>query len=418
MDRAQWLVRETLHRVRISALHRLFHEGHHTEASKVNGIILRQYQQTRNSLDDLERGIRELGPETPQPTTVRDAGAQNSKALIQLDEVPSVLNSTKQTEEPFTDSYNSPPSIQAVLNGDTPAALCSREKKQPGKSAAAIDKSTNIPVLLLQPGLMYMMEHIRSSTQVVYCLEEKRRNAVQAIQTTYEDKAVSSEALKTTLNDEEQISDTVHEKEMTEDAKNDAWREVLLMDQTISNERKNLDLTRMAFLSTIERALSEAQLLKQIPDKDEAWKAREQLYNRSMPALPTNKTASVSVVSADNLFRRAALANLSEVHNLYMDHLDQFENRGGMYENDFREYRQAFNEGACSLTMTDFDRTYVRNITNLTRGLQKAEVAYDTALQQARRLGLLENDTGKNRILFRMSRMVTERASRPVSVPG
>ncbi|MCJ1320095.1 hypothetical protein MMC15_005432 [Xylographa vitiligo] len=392
MDRAQWLVKETLHKVRNSALHRLFHEGHHTEGSRVSGTILQLHQQTHDSLDELERGIRESGPDKSQSSNVRYAATQNATNLIQLKEAPDVQNATTQTEDLVAESYNCPPVIEAALNEDTLAALYSLAEKDPGKAVAVRDKSTNFPVLLLQPGLMYMMEDIRSSKQVVNSLEERSRNAVQAIQTTYEDIAVASEALEKSSNPEGQSRDIQQEKATTENAKNNAWKEVLLIDQTIATEKKNLELTRIAFVNTIERALSEAELLDPIADQDEAWKAKEHLYDHSIPAIPATEPASISVISADELFRQAALADLSETHHRYMDHFDQFENRGEEYENDFREYRQAVDDGTCSLTMTDFDRAYVRNISNLTRCLWKAEVAYEAALERARRLGLLENE--------------------------
>ncbi|MCJ1289032.1 hypothetical protein MMC34_000564 [Xylographa carneopallida] len=392
MDRAQWLVKETIHKVRISALHRLFHEGRHSIHSQVSDTVSQQYEQSYNSLDELERGIRGTGPDRPKPGSVQDPAIQSTTRSIQHQEVPNVRNAATQTEGRAIDSCNSPSSLLGALSAETLAALCSLAEKDPGKAIAVRDKSSNLPVLLLQPGIMFMMEDIRSSIQVVNSLEERSRNAVQAILTTYEDIAVSSDDLKETSNGDEQGRDIENEKAMIENAKNNAWKEVLLIDEAISSQKKNLELTRNKFINTIESALSEAELLAPISNKDDAWKAKEHLYNHSVPAILATENASISVVSVDELFRRAALEDLSEAHHRYMDHLDQFENRDDEYENDYREYRQAIEDGTCSLTMTDFDRTYVRNISNLTRCLRKAEAAYEKALDTARRLGLLENE--------------------------
>ncbi|MCJ1394094.1 hypothetical protein MMC18_006972 [Xylographa bjoerkii] len=401
MDRAQWLVKETFQRVRKSALHRLFHEEHSADGSRAGFTVPQRRLITRSSFNDLEWGVPQPGRDASEPSGVRDAATQTEARLtspVHLHKFTSIRNAATQTDDgcagpaEHSNSHEGLPSVQVALNSDTVAALCSLAEQDPGKAVAVMDKSMDVPVLLLQPGLMYIMKEIRSSKQVVTALEEKSRIAVQAMQTASEVINDSSEDHKDDSTPDEQIDHVEHNTAAAEDARDSSWDQVLAIDRNLKSERQNLESIRYAFVDIIENALSEAELLEPIPDQDEAWKAKEHLYDHSNTGPPITETASSSVVSADELFRRAALAELAKAHHRYMDHLDQFEKRGDMYEYDFRDYTQAVEDGTCSLTMTDFDRTYVENISNLTHWLRKTEAAYEAALERARRLKLLTNE--------------------------
>ncbi|MCJ1379521.1 hypothetical protein MMC17_002622 [Xylographa soralifera] len=400
MDRAQWLVKEALQKVRNSALHRLFHEEHHAEGIQARGTVSQQHRITLKSLDELERGVREPGRQTFKLSGVRDAATQTENRTTnpgQRTECTSIRNGATQTQDRGVSvvetyaSHKDLPPIQVALNSDTPAALYSLAEQNLGKVVAVMDKSMDIPVLLLQPGLMNIMKEIRSSKQVVNALEAKSRKAAEVLQKHAEDLNSSLKDLQDSTSNE-QIDHKEHERAVVEDVNNNPWDEILTIDQALKSERQNLEMTRYAFVDIIERALSDGELLEPMPDQDEAWKAKEHLYHHSNPVTPVTETFSSGVVSADELFRRAALEDLAKAHQRYMDHLDQFESRGDMYENDFRDYRQAVEDGTCSLTMTDFDRTYVENISNLTHWLRKTEAAYEEALETARRLKLLTNE--------------------------
>ncbi|MCJ1402702.1 hypothetical protein MMC11_005923 [Xylographa trunciseda] len=401
MDRAQWILKETLQKVRNSALHRLFHEAHYGARSQAAGTDLQQLQMTHGSLDELEQGLREPGRNTLQSNSVRASLMQigySGPSPIPLQERTTVRDAATQTDDRCAtpvglhNPHDDPPSIQMTLDPAIPPALHYFAEQDLGKVVVIMDGSVEVPVLLLQPGLIYMMKEIRSSKQVVSALEERSRIAVHAIQTANEDTNVSPKSLKESSIPEERIIDVEHETASAGDVKDSSWDQVLLIDQNLSSEKENLDLTRIAFVNTIERALWEAELLDPIPDPDDAWKAKEHLYNHSIPDAPEGEASKSSVVSADELFRRAALADLAEAHQNYMDHLDQFERRGEMYENDFHDYKCAVDNGTCSLTKTDFDRVYVENISNLTQWLRKTEAAYEAALENARRLKLLINE--------------------------
>ncbi|MCJ1418768.1 hypothetical protein MMC32_005119 [Xylographa parallela] len=399
MDRAQWLVKETLQKVRNSALHRLFHEEHHAERIQVRAVVSQQHRTTLKSLDELERGVRESGRETLILSGVRDATTQTDSRTTssrQLPERTSIQNDTRQSQDSSTrvvDNYISDKDLaptHVTLHPNTLPALYSLAEQEIGTAVAVMDKSMDTPVLLLPRGLMNIMNGIRSSKQVVNALEEKHRKAVQALQDNTESINGSLEDLKH-LTSDEQIDHKEHVRATEEDVKNGPWDDLLTIDRALKNERQTLETTRDAYVDLIERALSEGGLLEPMPSQDEACKAKEYLYHYSNPGTPVIETASSSVVSADELFRRAALEDLAKAHNQYMDQLDEFEDRGDMYETDFREYKQAVEDGRCSLTMTEFDRSCVANISNLTRWLLETEAAYEQALERARRLKLLTN---------------------------
>ncbi|MCJ1437484.1 hypothetical protein MMC27_006871 [Xylographa pallens] len=400
MDRAQWLVKETLQKVRSSALHRLFHEEHHAEGIQTRRVVSQKHRITLKSLDELERGVRESGRGTLILSGVQDAATQTESRTTnprQLAGYTSIRTGATQSQDPSMNavesyaSHKDLPPIHETLNPNTLPALYNLAKQSNGKAVAVMDNSMNAPVLLLQPGLMNIMNGIRSSKQVVNALEEKSRKAVQAMQENAESIDRSLKDLKD-LTSDEQIDPKEHVRVAVEDVKNSPWDELLTIDRALKSERQNLQMARYAFVDIVERAMSEGELLEPMPDQDEAWKAKEHLYHHSNPVTPVTENASSSIVSADELFRRTALEDLATAHHRYMDHLDQFESRGDMYENDFRDYKQAVDNGTCSLTMTDFDRIYVENISNLTHWLRKTEAAYEEALERARDLKLLTNE--------------------------
>ena len=138
------------------------------------------------------------------------------------------------------------------------------------------DTATNLPMLLLTHRLVDIMNQIRYKSRHAADLREEIVKSFRDVQATEQTISLIEEELK-----DEDITD--ERKVLLEQRKADAElsvqtrrKEWFSMDDDEEKEKRDLKLIREKFLSTIEEALADADILAPIPETVDKPAAEEQ----------------------------------------------------------------------------------------------------------------------------------------------
>ncbi|MCJ1474198.1 hypothetical protein MMC13_002856 [Lambiella insularis] len=298
-------------------------------------------------------------------------------------------NAATQTEG----QLKSPSQIHDMEEHVTAEAILvapSRSDLEPGQDVAMEDAPIDHPALpVVSSRALRIMNEIRSRRRLMDTLADRSAKAAEGVGIA--DRCII--LLTTQLQDEsisiEQRASIEQEMTEAEAARDRQQKHMSSASADLTNEIRNLKSAQSDFLSTMERALSEADLLESVPTNGEATASDKQIYTYPEHGLLEEAT---SVISDGERERRVILEDLDIATEDIRELQERFDDRGTMYERQFQSYSQAVEAGDTDLTMDDFLKVYFGNMASLTRGLIQAEENYESALARARQMNLLGVD--------------------------
>ncbi|MCJ1395161.1 hypothetical protein MMC18_008042 [Xylographa bjoerkii] len=349
---------------------------------------------------------RDTGIQTTQSPSYRDASAQTDRTSTYYDartqtESKPAYDDTKANAE--VDSQGQSNTNEEIDQGVPAVAvdsavlgvIHSQADQNPGIVAVSTDSTTGLPLLLLTHRLVFVMNQIRSKGQLVEVLEQNTTKSVQELQARRKTISDLEEELGNDDTSDERRAILRQEIAEAEAALKEHRQEMFRIDDDQERENQALKLMREELVTTLERALSDANLLDPLPERIDATEEAQEAANAEQASRGSQASGN-TVVSAGELNRQAEngaiLDNLEDARIYLLEMEEQFEDRAGMYKRHLDSYTQAVEAGLTSMTMTEFDCNYVQNVSNLTRCLREAEEDYEAALAEARRLKLLPDD--------------------------
>jgi len=162
-------------------------------------------------------------------------------------------------------------------------------------------------------------------------------------------------------------------------------------EENLHSEKRNLSFSRDEIQEVFHRVLSESQLVE-----EEATAAREDEESNKTEAASQrsgiSRNSNETWISIDELNRKATYEEVEATRQYLQSLQDDFDGRQNFYDNEFRDYQEAVEEGACMLPQSEFDRIHIGNIQRLTTGLIDAEAAYEDGMARARALDIIGNE--------------------------
>lgn len=152
--------------------------------------------------------------------------------------------------------------------------------------------------------------------------------------------------------------------------------------------------SRIGWQESFEEVLLQAGLLDAITEESSMGRGSSTSLAQSaeQPSKAGSDVSNETVISLEQLNRMAAYEKVQETEEWLHTVQDKFNNRRATYNNEWREYRQAVEDGTCLLSQSTFDRIDLLNVRHQTFALIDAEAAYEHAKSQARALGICGND--------------------------
>lgn len=156
----------------------------------------------------------------------------------------------------------------------------------------------------------------------------------------------------------------------------------------------NLAFCRNQWQEMFERVMVPAGLLDAITEEDSVEPGLETSNSHldEQASEAASDASNDTVISLDQLNRMATYEKVQKTEDWLHQVQDKFDARRTTYNNEWCEYRQAVEDGTCSVTQSTFDRMDLLNVRHQTFLLIDAEAAYEHAKSQARALGINGND--------------------------
>ncbi|MCJ1281843.1 hypothetical protein MMC26_001166 [Xylographa opegraphella] len=350
----------------------------------------------------------------------RDEGIQASESLncrdtlTEPDSIPVCHSSDSQTEN-FPTVDDMPPMAKvstaeqyqigtneeidqippaAAIDHETVEAIQSQDEQKAGRVVVVADRTTGLPMLLLTHRLVHIMNLIRSRDGNVEALTKKLTRICREENTTEQSVSQIEEELGNEDVLEEQRTLLEQRKADAASASEERRKKMISVYDEEVSETRDLKHLREQFLSTIERALSEANILDPIQETtDESGVEQQQeghgTKTTAGPQTLESKNSNSGGGDETEPENRTALDVLDDARQLLDERQEMFDNRGNMYDTDMQEYRQALAAGTTSIKTTVFDQAYFQNVSWLTACLREAEEGYANAFNEAQRLGLV-----------------------------
>ena len=162
----------------------------------------------------------------------------------------------------------------------------------------------------------------------------------------------------------------------------------------LDTQKRNRAFSRNDWQEMFERVLLQAGLLEAIKEEDSMRRGSETSIAQSVEQSSEagSDASNGTVISLDQLNRMATYEKVQATEEWLHAVQDKFDTRRQTYDNEWHEYRQAVEDGTCSLSQSEFDRIDLFNVRHQTSLLINAEAAHEQAKAQARALGILGND--------------------------
>ncbi|MCJ1430717.1 hypothetical protein MMC27_000067 [Xylographa pallens] len=363
---------------------------------------------------------RDTGTQTSQDPNHWDQSPQKDRTSIYHDAATQTERNPKYDEPraqievvPARQDYsNTNEEIErsvpaAGVSTTTTGTIHSQAAQNPGKVAVSVDSVTGLPLMLLTHRLMFVVNQIRSKGQLVEDLVENTTKIVQEVQARRQTISRLEEELHNDDTPDERKVVLQQEIADTEAISEERRKEMFSIDDDQERESRDLQILRAEFLTHLEQALCDANTLEPTPKRFNATKEEEQEDTNLEQASPDYQASGNTVVSDGKLDLQAeidaVLNNLEDARTYFYEMEEQFEDRAGMYKRHLDSYTQAVEAGVTSMTMTEFDLNYVKNVSNLTACLKEAEKDYEAAFAEAQRLNILLDDDQRSYIASRPS---------------
>ena len=381
----EWGVREfvgrTFDSIRPTRLRRLFQRHdtakQPTELSAQRSIITEHNTKSTPKLESTSSG-KSIGPKPSQKDSIC-AGRQNSE-----------LEREETTEQPYASQSIARPYI-AELDGETPPYT-----DGPSRIIMTSDGSKDCIALLLTRDMVDNMNEVHSYTDKVIKLGAEVSELEKVVNHAEIDigyLVAEIEALPESPSKGDEEARINREMEEAKERAQQASRSKEISEKDLHWEQLNLTFARDSVQQIVDRVLFESRLLKiDDPVAETEQDKFERLHQSESHQSRCSMHSLETIVSIDELNRRATREEVEMTQQRFHSLNDQFETREAFYDSELREYQDAVEEGTCSLSQSEFDRILVSNMMVLTRTLIDAEAAFENALARARALKIIDND--------------------------
>ena len=262
----------------------------------------------------------------------------------------------------------------------------------PGEIVLLNEGGTKRTIWLLSERLIDLMDDIRNRTVLMKMLEKKCEVLESKYETGRDRLQILSDRFRNVFTQEEEH---MLERELGEvgNANDEIFHQRAKIQGKLSDQRSEQSTAHYKIFLFMQQILADTGLLKPIPAISDDVEAEDEHpasspHRARSPENPSHHSNS-TVVSNDELFRRAACNKVEDLSKALERAEDKFDDREHAYNEHYDAWDQAMRDGNCSRTLTDVDLEYVQEISKRAREFREAETEYEAAVVTARRLKVL-----------------------------
>ncbi|KAL9578840.1 MAG: hypothetical protein Q9212_005461 [Teloschistes hypoglaucus] len=243
--------------------------------------------------------------------------------------------------------------------------------------------------LLVTRDMVERLDEIEADDRKLERLEERLEKAERKAGMTSINLNYRKELLEETQSQDE--IDTLR-REIEEDQSNlDQEQESRdNLDHEVNLLRPNVTYIKALARDMFRKPLADAGLLKSQDEFDEEEKGDQASADGDFPAYQYEAESASSEVSLEELYRRAASAEVRQRYAEVVQAEQDFERRHGDFAETRVRYRQEVLEGKCIMSQTRFDQLEIQVTQELGNEMATAEEAYEEALARQQQLGPAE----------------------------